>query len=777
VPHSQVEIIEREIHELLKQNVIEPSVSAWSSPLLLVKKKTGEYRVVLDLRRVNQQIEIERFPIPNIQQILSTLHGSKIFSLCDLAQGYQQIELEENSREYTTFQVPTLGSYRYTRCPFGVNNSPSVFTKCLAIALSGVIGNAASIYLDDILIATENMEQHFDKLDQILGKLEDANLKIKLSKCNFLQPQVLYLGCVLTKEGIKADPEKLRTLREYPIPKNVKEVQSYVGFIGFYRAWISDFSSIAKPLFNLSKKDTRFAWTEEHQSAFERLRDSLLEGLTIMYPDFTRPFIIATDASAFGVGAVLAQEDERGREKPISFASRLLTPTEAKYSTIEREALAVIWSLEKFRHLVFGYKIIIFTDHSPLVSILGEKYLEGRLGKIALRVSQYSVTVKYRAGKLNVIPDHLSRMNKDKFDENAQRERSIRMATIPKKLTEEDMITAQAQDEYLKNIAKIMYTNKTRTLGQYGMTLEGMIFHKDEFTGERTTEVPESLLETVIKEDHATIIKRETSAFPTRMRIRKKFHFPDLQEKVERICKKLSENNTEKESIKKPYNVWEHAPACILMPRNPSTQIQPARRPISCSSRPSHPSPQTPEATDTSTPKVWSAEKDWQNFLTYIDDFPSAETTRSNTPDFDSYFGELDKSPGYTQTQYENFLKDPNYVLPELPLTSTPIDFINRTPLKTVDEVFPSPIFKSKLKEFYFRPPQFALVREEKERREKEKEDEEMIEQIMSSPHRSTGARKKEKVTDPSFRLQLHEEVEPSTMSLRPRDNKMTYPP
>ena len=409
MPHSQTQIVNELLEDMKKMKVIEPSNSPYSSPIILVKKKDGGYRPCIDYRALNLQIVADRFPLADMNTILQSLGDSKVFSSIDLFSSYWQLPLTEESKRMTAFSANNE-SWQFTVLPFGIKTAVSGFSRLMRAVLSGLLGEHALSYLDDVILFTPTVDLHLQMIDKVLQRFQDANLKIKLVKCQFLKKALCFLGNYVSSDGVRPDPAKLAVVKNYPVPTNVDQLRSFLGFVGFYRQYIDHFSQIAKCLTNLFKKDTPFKWGTEEQTAFELLRDKLISDPILVYPDFKLPFFVATDASNEAIAAALLQERD-GTLKPIGYASRTMTPAEFNYGITDKEGLALLYGLQKFRNLIYGYEIICLTDHLALCQIFAKGPLLGRLARWALTLQDYAPRLRYVPGKLNRIADSLSRMH------------------------------------------------------------------------------------------------------------------------------------------------------------------------------------------------------------------------------------------------------------------------------------------------------------------------------------------------------------------------------
>ena len=358
------------IDEQLKAGIIRPSSSPWASPLVYVKKKDGTIRPCVDYRKLNAVTQFDSFPLPRIDDCLDCLDGSSYFSTLDLQSGYWQVEVKESDREKTAFRTRS-GLFEYNVMPFGLSNAPSTFERCMELVLKGLQWKTLLIYLDDVIIFSRTFEEHISRLDEVFYRLSKAGLKLKPSKCNLFQSEVLYLGHIITSDGVKANPEKLAAVADWATPTNVKDIRSFMGLCSYYRRFIKGFSHIARPLTRLLESGVKFEWTDECMSAFSELKRALVSDNVMAYPLDTGQFIMDTDASDYGIGATLSQmqwneQKKCFEERPISFASKALTRTQRRYCVTRRELLAIVTFVNQFRHYLLGREFVIRTDHSAL---------------------------------------------------------------------------------------------------------------------------------------------------------------------------------------------------------------------------------------------------------------------------------------------------------------------------------------------------------------------------------------------------------------------------
>lgn len=411
-PPVHKEEINRQVKELLDQNIIKPSESPYNTPVWIVPKKADpkgnkRWRMVLDFRALNEKTIGDAYPLPNITDILDQLGGAKYFSVFDLASGFHQIKMHPDDSHKTAFSTPH-GHYEFDRMPFGLKNAPATFQRIMDKVLTGMQGTEMFVYLDDIVLYASSLREHEIKFEKLANKLREANLKLQPEKCEFLRKEVTYLGHIISENGVQPDPKKLEAVKNFPVPKNQKNIKQFLGLAGYYRRFIEGFSNIAKPLTNLLKGGIEFKWNQKEQDSFNTLKNTLCQEPVLQYPDFSKPFIITTDASGTAIGAILSQ-GPIGKDRPISYASRVLNDAEKNYSTIEKELLAIVYAVKHFRPYLYGKKFVLVTDHKPLTWLHKAKDPTSRLARWKIKLAEYDYEIVYKAGKTNVNADALSR--------------------------------------------------------------------------------------------------------------------------------------------------------------------------------------------------------------------------------------------------------------------------------------------------------------------------------------------------------------------------------
>ena len=384
--------------------VLEPSVGAWASPLVLIPKKDGKPRFCIDYRQLNKVTKKDAYPLHRIDDTLELLRGAKYFCTLDLASGYWQMALAPEDREKTAV-ITHKGLYQFTVLPFGLCNAPSTFME---MVLKDLVGHCCLVYLDDVIVFGENAMTCLANLNKVLQAIEGTGLKLKASKCTLLHEEVHFLGHVVSAGGIATDPDKVSVVRDWPVPFTMTELRAFMGFSGYYRYFVKDYATLAAPLYNLTKQGVPYEWTVLCQEAFQQLKETLSRAPVLAFPAENGTFILDTDASDTGLGAVLSQEQVDGQERVLNFASRSLTKPEKNYCVTGRELLAIVFALRKFKHFL-GEEIIVRTDHNALQWLLNFKEAEGQMARWLLEVSAYKLNIKHRPGKLHGNADGLSR--------------------------------------------------------------------------------------------------------------------------------------------------------------------------------------------------------------------------------------------------------------------------------------------------------------------------------------------------------------------------------
>ena len=409
LPHAKIAAIEEEVETMLKLGVIEPAASPYNAPVVLVQKKDGTNRFCIDYRKLNQTSVFDAEPIPDVDLLFTKLSNKRYFSKMDLTKGLWQIPMKSKDKEKTAFTTAS-GQYQWVTMPFGLKNAGAVFSRMMRKLLRPLPQDTVSNFMDDILIATDSWDEHLKTIGFVMERLQECGLKAKPSKCYFGFKTLAFLGHEITEGKVRPQDDKLTKIRDAQPPKTKKELRAFLGLAGYYRKFIPDFATIALPLTDRTKKGQpeHVRWDDACEEAFAALKQKLGEKPIICMPDKSKQYTLRTDASDRGIGAVLLQDHGQGLQ-PVAYASKKLGGAETKYSTIEKECLAIVWGIRKFEPYLFGTHFIVETDHQPLQYLRKSKTENGRLMRWAIQLQQYHFTVKVIPGRHNVHADYASR--------------------------------------------------------------------------------------------------------------------------------------------------------------------------------------------------------------------------------------------------------------------------------------------------------------------------------------------------------------------------------
>lgn len=428
---ADIEDVRKHLHDLLKAGIIKESRSPYASPIVVARKKNGSVRMCIDYRTLNTRTVPDQYTTPRIDDALDCLTGSRWFSVLDLRSGYYQIAMAEPDKEKTAFICP-LGFYEFERMPQGITGAPATFQRLMERAVGDMNLLQVLVYLDDLIVFGKTLEEHEERLLKVLDRLEEVGLKVSLDKCQFCQPRVKYVGHIISADGIATDPEKVRAVTSWPQPTDLKSLRSFLGFCGYYRRFVADYSAIVRPLTELTKgyaptqkgkrhvkeKDKTYLkesepfgdrWDQSCTDAFHRIIQCLTHAPVLAFADANKPYILHTDASLKGLGAVLYQEHSEGL-RPVAFASRRVSATEQRYPVHQLEFLALKWAIvDKFHDYLYGAKFTVRTDNNPLTYVLTTAKLNATGHRWLAALATYDFDIKYRPGRANIDADMLSR--------------------------------------------------------------------------------------------------------------------------------------------------------------------------------------------------------------------------------------------------------------------------------------------------------------------------------------------------------------------------------
>ena len=341
---------------------------------------------------MNQVTRKDAYPLPHVDDTLDTLSGAKWFSTLDMISGYWQVKVAEKDQEKTAFCTPD-GLFEFKVMPFGLCNAPATFQRLMDLVLTGLKWSSCLVYLDDVVVVGKTFSEHLNNLASVFKHLRDAGLRLKPKKCAFCLPQVEFLGHIVSAEGVSTDPAKVKKVASWPTPTSRREVQQFLGLANYYRRFVEDFAKIAKPLYRLTEKTVKYEWTSECQAAFNELRQRLVSAPVLTFPDYSKHFVLDTDASYTGIGAVLSQTDDDGLERVIAYASNTLSKAERKYCVTRKELLAVTTFITHFRPYLLGRRFTLRTDHGSLTWLSRFKEPEGQLGRWLGKLQEYDFQI------------------------------------------------------------------------------------------------------------------------------------------------------------------------------------------------------------------------------------------------------------------------------------------------------------------------------------------------------------------------------------------------
>ena len=573
LPYAKQEEVGNLLREMQENNVIEPSSSPWASPIVLVKKKDGSTRFCVDYRKLNDVTKKDSYPLPRIDDTLDTLSGNKWFSTLDLKSGYWQVEIHPDDREKTAFTTGQ-GLWQFQVMPFGLCNAPATFERLMETVLREISYEACLIYLDDIIVFGRDFDQHLRNIRRVLLKLREAKLKLSPSKCNLFRREVSYLGHIISSEGVRTDPQKIHSVQNWSRPQDVHELRSFLGLCTYYRKFVKGFSKIARPLHRLTESKQKFLWTTECDNSFLQLKNALTSAPILAYPEPGKDFILDTDASNEGVGAVLSQEID-GQERVIAYFSKSLSRSERNYCVTRKELLAIVKAVEHFHHYLYGRKFLLRTDHASLTWLLNFKNPEGQVARWIQRLQEYDFEIRHRKGISHGNADALSRRPcpeacrhcikaEEKFGPSSFAVRQI-ITIPPDPWSDESIRKSQLEDPDLKPVIEFMEAANGKTSWQDvaalspttkrfmwdSLHLKNGVLHRrwesDDGKSSRWQLVlPRSRVKSVLEELHSSSTGGHFGIMKTLHKIRERFFWDKSKSDVEKWCRSCSECSARK---------------------------------------------------------------------------------------------------------------------------------------------------------------------------------------------------------------------------------------
>nr|CAD2204781.1 unnamed protein product [Meloidogyne enterolobii] len=445
IPHALREEVETQIKEMLKQNIIKPSSSAWASPIVLVKKADGKsWRFAVDYRALNKCTKKQTYLLPRIQDLIDVVGGKSLFSIFDLQSGFHQVKMDKKHTDRTAF-ITHCGLYEFLRLPFGLAGAPHTFQKVME-EIRQQLSRSFLVYLDDVILGSQTEDQHLEDLKAFLNVMCEVGMKLRAEKCRWGCSEIRYLGFLISDKGVRMDDKDLKPILTIKKPQNLAELCSLIGVFSYFRRFIKSFAEIMAPIYDLTKKESTRDWTEKHDKILEEMKKRLTSAPILATPRFGKPFILETDASGIAIGACLLQENQQKEIHPIAFYSRTLNKHEKNYSVVELEALALVSALKQFRVYLEGAGTsTVITDNSALTSLFRRKDLQGLLARYQMILQAFDVNIIYRPGKFNKVGDHLSRYPPEE-------EILIKAIESKEKISREKLVEAQNQDQEIHTL-------------------------------------------------------------------------------------------------------------------------------------------------------------------------------------------------------------------------------------------------------------------------------------------------------------------------------------
>lgn len=546
--------LEKELHRLESAGVIEQIESSqWMSPIVVARKANGKIRLCVDLRGVNKEIQVDKYPLPKINELLSKTKGMKWFSTVDLSNAYHQVPLHEESRKITSFITP-FGCYQYVRMPFGLASAAAVFQRLMSEVLRGITG--VLFFQDDILIMGENRRKHDERLKGVLDVLKRRGLTAEYGKCHFAKNEITYLGHSIGRDGVSPKRELVEAVREAPEPRNKDELRSFLGLAEYYSKFVRNFAEKSYDLRQLLKQKNEFVWDQKCKENFETLKNEICTATPIKGFDPELRSVLTVGASGKGLGAVLTQFEGGTKEVVIGFASRSLTPTEELYSVIEKETLGCVWGMEYFRAFLWGTEFDVRTDHKPLVTLLTTGGMVKASARLSMRLQDYNYRIKYVPGQQNRVADCLSRIPLPVKEVPKNMWDDYQVATV-----EEEIICSVAREEWIAEYEKdiLLIKIKERILRGWGGRKPDMAEERSYWEVRNKLSVesgfiirsgkiipPIGLRKRVIElchEGHFGIVR-------TKRRVKCSYWWPGIDMEVERIVRECGECADSDKSLK-----------------------------------------------------------------------------------------------------------------------------------------------------------------------------------------------------------------------------------
>lgn len=512
------------VGDLKTAGIIEDSKSPFASPVILVRKKTGEYRLCIDYRSLNKITVKDHFPLPRIDDQLDRLYNKKYFSSLDLMSGYYQVPMKKDSVEKTAFITPD-GKYNFLRMPFGLTNAPSVFQRLLNVILGNLSYTTAMAYLDDIIIPSMNIKEGLDNLKLILEIIRNANLTLNLKKCTFLKTKIDYLGFTISLNSIGPGEKKINCLKDFPRPTDIKSLRSFIGLASYFRRFVKHFAIVLKPLSDLLLKDAKFVWARDQETAFELIKTLLTTGPALAIYNPKARTELHTDGSSAGLGGVLLQEQSDSKLHAISCYSRKTTKDESKYTSIELEALAIVCCLERFRVYLIGIRFLIKTDCNSLKLLESKRDMNPRIARWFVRLSEFNYTIEHISGSINRVADSLSRYPV----EEAKEIELFGLPVLGISITTDWVAAMQRNSEEILSVRNKLEEGDSTTHEKFTM-YNSRVYKKSKKEDKWRLYVPVELRLELISEAHRNLAHMGIDK--TLLKLKETYYFPKMREAV-----------------------------------------------------------------------------------------------------------------------------------------------------------------------------------------------------------------------------------------------------
>ena len=572
---KEMELIDKEVEKLLKIGVIRPSNSPWAARTVMIIKGDRRPRLCVDYRELNKITVRDQYPLPDIQMCIKSLSGGKYFSSLDCNKAFHQIRIYPEDIQKTAFVTPSGKFYEFVRLPFGLHNSPSSYQRVVDLTLSGLKYSEIASFVDDIMVFGSTFEEHNRRLKTVLTRMNNAGFTLRAPKCQIALDKVVFLGQLITRDGIKPAGKLLRSIKEFPVPFDQRSVRAFLGLVGFFRKYCENFARISKPLVDLTKENIKFEWNEIHENAFKILRRKLMNKPILAHYDPKLLTRLDCDASLTGISGILMQHHENGY-KPIGFYSRLLHGAEKNYAIYDLEVLAVVQSLKHFRDMLWGIKFILYTDNQAVSYVKNKKDLIGRLARARMDMEEYEFEIYYKPGALNGAADCLSRypIGWKLIDEKYEKPTINNIICFSGNLNIKELIHLQKEDRNLKTIIDMMKNqealSKKKLKFVSKFSLQNDVLYKQVFLNgcpKMVICIPEKLRFDVLRNYHDLLPNAHLGYFKTMNKIKERFWWKNMDNFIRQylrtcdLCERRKVPRTKPSGLAQPivvHDKWEY---------------------------------------------------------------------------------------------------------------------------------------------------------------------------------------------------------------------------